>query len=366
MPNPSSKRLKFLLFILAFLLILACQGLSTGTPEPGAPAEPGWQESDQTFGPGEFAFPDPQAGLDGLSSYKATLSVSFEGTRSGDAYQSSTIYTLLYSREPAGRALTIETTATLGEGEPTYLAEMNGVAYQRTAFGACTATALDPANSLIDWQHPSLRLSGVLGAEAAGHEAVNGVEAEHYTFDERALVQDVPNDSTGGLWVSTQNGYLVRYLLTTSGDEDIFGEGFDGTLVLDYELTEVNQPISIPLPNDCPQGMVDAPLLADASDVLKVPGMLRYESATSLEEAAAFYQEQIPGLGWSLSYEPAVTETNTILDFVKGEQALSVIITTREQGTSIVILLTLAVELDPNAPLPDFPEMPPGFPTSPP
>jgi hypothetical protein len=40
-------------------------------------------EKDITYGPGNFQYPDPLAGLSVLSSYKATLSLTFEGTRDG-------------------------------------------------------------------------------------------------------------------------------------------------------------------------------------------------------------------------------------------------------------------------------------------
>ncbi len=38
--------------------------------------------------------------------------------------------------------------------------------------------------------------------------------------------------STGEMWVASDGGYIVKYLVTTKGDANYFGEGIDGTLRL--------------------------------------------------------------------------------------------------------------------------------------
>ncbi len=293
----------------------------------------------EVIGPGNFHFPNPKAGMAELTSYKVTLTLSFDGTEDGQTQQWSSTQVLVYTKEPAARTLTIETTAELAECEPTLVGEMNGVTYEVGADGICVTTVLDPSNSLIDWWDPTASLTGVIGAEEAGHETVNGVEADHYTFDERALGEEGIK-SSGEFWVASQGGYIVRYLLTTTGGEDYFGKGMKGTLSLNYELTEINQPVEIPVPEGCSQGMVDAPRLADASNITSVPGFLEYESASSVAEAAAFYQEQLPTLGWEPLGDPDLRDSFAFLDFTKGEQELSVIIDQSQNG--IILHLTLA------------------------
>ena len=59
----------------------------------------------------------------------------------------------------------------------------------------------------------------------------------------------------------------------------------------------------------------------------------------SLAEAAAFYQEQIPNLGWTLVGSPAIGETSALMEFTQGDQNLTVIITTDAGVTTIKILL---------------------------
>ena len=67
-------------------------------------------------------------------------------------------------------------------------------------------------------------------------------------------------------------GYLVKYLLTAQGKEDYFGKGIEGTLTLDYELTDVGKPAQLQvLPADCPAGMVNVPTLPTCRTLTKRP-----------------------------------------------------------------------------------------------
>jgi hypothetical protein len=291
------------------------------------------------FGSGSFIFPEPAAGLADLASYQATLKLSFDGTREGKSQQWSKTYVMLADKNPAARQLTIAKTGDLSELAPVYMAEVNGTAYERGAANACNATAITPGNSLAERLEPAGLLSGVIGAQQAGSETVNGAAANHYTFDERASGEMDVAKSTGEMWVATAGGYIVKYLLTTKGTEVYFGKGIEGTLSWDYELTGVNQPVAIELPKECLAGLVDAPLLPDATDVLRVPGLLGYSTHTSLANAAAFYQKQIPLLGWKPLDEPAITDTFALLNYAREAQTMKVIITAGQDATTFRVVV---------------------------
>ncbi len=163
--------------------------------------------------------------------------------------------------------------------------------------------------------------------------------SRHYTFDERALGQQNLTQSSGELWAAASGGYLVRYELTSKGGADYFGEGIAGTLTQDYELTGVGKPVKVQLPSGCPGGIVDASLLPDASNVSSIPGELNYQTSTSLADAVAFYQKQIPGLGRKLANPPDTAQNEATLDYQQGDQAMSVSITTDAEVTTVDILL---------------------------
>ena len=331
-----------LIILSACLTLTPASSGTTPTYPAGTPTQDGLSVSvvgDVVFGPGSFNLTEPRVGLADLASYKATLTLSFAGTQDGKSQQWSKTYIMLTMKEPPTRQLTIDKSGDNSDPTPVFMAEAGGAAYERRGTDACNATVIDPGNSLADRWEPAGFLAGVRGAEAAGSETVNGVAADHYNFDERAFAQLGIAKSTGEMWVATDGGYIVKYILTTQGDANYFGEGIEGTLTWDYELTGVNQPVVFDLPTDCPAGMVNAPLLPGATTIQNVPGLLAYDTSSSLADAAAFYQKQIPPLGWTLLGDPATNDTTALLDFTQGDQTMTVIITSGDAGTKVLIEL---------------------------
>jgi len=331
---------KLIFVVMSLLVSVACLSgtavspRTTSLPDPTATPVGNQTEVNLEVGPGSLFYPDPRAGLLSLSSYKATLLISFDGTENGQPRSWSKVYELLYSKEPEARLLTAKITG-ISTGEPAFLAEMNGVAYEITGSGACRGAVLDPTQSTVGLYEPAGMLTGILGAQAAGHETVNGIEADHYTFDERALTQAGINQSTGEIWIATSGGQIERYLLTTTGNENTFGEGFSGSMHWDYQLTEVNQTITFSLPADCPPGLVGVPRLADASNVLSLLGFLKYNTESSLSEVVAFYQAKMAALGWSPLGETAITDSRAFFEFTQGDQTLS-IVSVKDGGSTTV------------------------------
>ncbi|MCX6056901.1 MAG: hypothetical protein NTW69_01955 [Chloroflexi bacterium] len=338
-----SKRWAIILLIITPMLVsLACK-FQAGAPSTTAPATDTPASDELTievvFGLGPFNFPDTKSGLTDLASYKATLVMSFNGTEAGQPQHWSKTYIMLNTKEPAAHQLTIEKTGNLSNLDTVFMAESNGASYERRGENDCIATVIEEGNALTEQLEPVGFLNGVIGADEAGNETVNAVAANHYTFDERAYGQLNIAQSTGELWVAFDGGYIVKYLLTTKGNADYFGEGIEGTLTWDYELTGINQPVTITLPNNCPGGLVNAPQLPDASNILNMPGILTYDTATSLADAAAFYQKEIPNLGWKLVNEPSLTDTSALLDYIQGDKTLTIIITSDKIKTAVNMLL---------------------------
>jgi len=84
--------------------------------------------------------------------------------------------------------------------------------------------------------------------------------------------------------------------------------------------------------------MVNAQLLPDATDVVSLPGWLRFSSLTSLAQAAAFYQKQIPLMGWQLQGNPTISDILVLLDYTQGVRTMKVIITAGQAGTTVRII----------------------------
>jgi hypothetical protein len=296
-------------------------------------------EGEVILGPGTFNFRAPAVGLGSLGSYKATLTLSFEGTEAGQASEWSRTYVMLSVREPATRLLMSTATGQVPDPEPVTLAERDGAAYEQHGDGACAANPIDPGQGLADVWEPASFLAAVVGAEEAGSETANGVPAQHYRFDQRALgLQDVVQ-STGELWVAADGGYLVRYYLSTTAGPSYFGDGIEGTAVWSYELTEINQPQAINLPAGCPAGLLDVPALPDAADLVSEPGWLGYVTASPPGAVLEFYQAQLPPLGWQPAGAAITADSLAAQDFNRGDQQLSLTITTDASGTVVALAL---------------------------
>ncbi len=273
--------------------------------------------TEATFGPGVFDLLTPTAGLSDLSSYRATLNVSFDGTNSGQPQQWSRSYALLVTQTPAARQLTIDTSAA-----QVYMADVNHTHYERQGSDPCVASAIAAPDTFAQQWEPAGFLESVIGADEVGTETVNDVAANHYTFDERAQGAAGIAQSTGELWIASEGNYLVRYTLVTTGAADYFGEGIEGTLTWDYELDDVNQPLTIAVPQDCPAGILDIPVMADATNVVRVPGFTSYSTLSGLEDVVAFYQEQVSASGGQLANPPQVTDRMALLGYTQGDRPI--------------------------------------------
>jgi hypothetical protein len=290
------------------------------------------------FGSGPFVLTDTLVALTSLSGYTATLTLSFEGTHGGQPQKWSKTGIMLARQQPAARQYTLKFAGDVSPG--LFLAEADGAAYERRGEQPCTATALMPQAGLSERFEPAGSLSPIVGADEAGTETINGVLAKHYTFDERALARSGFTKSMGEVWVAAEGAYIVKYTLTTKAGAEFFGPDTEGTLTWDYELTGANQPVTIEVPQDCPAGLIDVPLLPDAANVRSLPGVLTYDSTTRPAEAGAFYRDKLPTLGWTLANTSLITDTAALLDFSQGHANLTVIVSPKQDLSAIRIVQT--------------------------
>src|SRR3990172_6490544 len=91
----SRRRVILLLMLTPVLASVACVTLLGGPSADPQNSDVISAQGDLVFGPGSFNFLDPAAGLSDLSGYKATMSLSFNGTEGGQASQWSKTYGML-------------------------------------------------------------------------------------------------------------------------------------------------------------------------------------------------------------------------------------------------------------------------------
>jgi hypothetical protein len=331
--------LQLLLIVFMFTAMSACQtdGAQTSSePEQAANTdESASEEIEFTIGPGTFFLDDPRVGLDDLSSYTATLTRNFDGSVAGEPQSWSETYVML--RDNTASASQLSYTSILGdESISAFYAEEGQNAYEKLGEEDCLTSKTSVEPSSIERVDPAGMLPVVLGGEEAGAEDVNGTSVNHYSFDEIALGKTGLEESSGGVWVAVDGGYVLKYELTTNGGDTAFGEGIEGTLTLTYVLTEINSTVLAALPEGC---QLDVPLLADASDVIHSGYWLAFTTSASVADAMAFYQAQLPGLGWTLSFGPATSEQSSFAEYTQGDQTIGVSISTGVESTEVNVVL---------------------------
>ena len=363
LPPPSDDRTwPIVLLLLVSLLTSSCQSASdTTTPggtqttlsggeqstqpsqsaQPSETTQPSVAYVEVELGPGSFDLTDPRAGLADLSSYQQTLVVSFLGTKDGQPHQWSQTNTFLHAREPAASMLTIESSGDAVAADPAVVAETAGILYQSYRDGRCTGELFDPENSFLAFREPAGLLSGLLGAEKTGNETANDVVAFHYTFDERAMAESGRAETDGEVWVAVDGGQVVKYVRTTTSDDVYFGEELEGTITWSYDLTGINQQPEIIIPTGC---QVDAPSMPDATNLQILPNWMGFETPSSVSDVTAFYQQQLPARGWTLTGDPLFGDGTELTVYEKGDELLNVVVVANEVVTRVDILLSTATE----------------------
>jgi hypothetical protein len=170
--------------------------------------------------------------------------------------------------------------------------KMGDICTQVTAESGPQANAMPDPNSII---------GGVRSAQRVGNETVNGMPTVHYKLDITNLEMLGYHNGNGDAWMADPGDYVVKYTLqaTSNGKENFFGGIMDeGTIMLVYEVTDVNQPIDIQAPADCGGAADDILVMADAQDKAAMGSMITYSSPSAYKDVVAFYEKEMKAKGW--------------------------------------------------------------------
>lgn len=291
-------------------------------------------------GPGEIQLVDPTVGLGNLAAAQVTLTITFDGERNGVAEQWSQTETSLTSRDPL---LAQFSSARTGSGAYTLeYAAVDGVDYDVDADGRCESTTPEQdglPDEFAPRRHPVEMLFGFAGGDKAGTETIGGMEAVHYTFDERALGLAAPTTAAGDVWVATTGGYIVRYSLVMDGPSPYVGK-VSGRYTLDYELQPLAAPPAVEVPLACRAGLVDVPSPADATDLVSQQGMQTFTTSGTPADVQAWYEGQLVAAGWVAATAPLVEGDAVLLTFDRAGQRLVVSISSTGAATAVIVLVT--------------------------
>lgn len=314
--------MRHLLILLPLLFALACLPTTTATSVPHAPAAPSIKPT-----PAQPS-PNPQT----LDTYHATFEIHFEGA-----------YTWTYQLESRtdGSAtaydLHIEgVEASQNPGDVRVVLEGDVVRMRGPATDdACVQfpSDLDLGRSFLspDDLIPPQEVAAAL--RPVGTETIIGKEATHYTLRQPSLAdwQNVEID----VWKDTTSGATLRYDLRAAGPDPLFDAG-EGVLSFQFVVSDTGPQTIEPI-TGCE---IDLPLPPDATRLVRMPGLVAFESATKSNEIVAFYQTALAEVGWEPLAEPETGVDAILLSYRRAGEVLDINIEIREAGVYVELLLS--------------------------
>lgn len=170
-------------------------------------------------------------------------------------------------------------------------------------------------------------------AELVGSEEVNGIAARHYSFDETlpGMNLGIYGKIKGDVWVAEDGDYTVKYVYSAEND--------DATYQWDWEVFDINEPLTIEPPADAQGARSDIPLMPDAANRSSFGPMTAYESESDAAAVIDFYREQMPGQGWTYNEgESTISEMFNTLSFTKEDVTVTIMVTPNDGGGTAVII----------------------------
>ncbi len=356
--------------MIAALILSACGGGPAPVPSGGAQPAPGSgnvkpteasqpQANQQAPAPGQpqassasgstpLDLKDVTSGLEGLTSYKSTFNMSFEGTENGQPKSSTFQSVEEYVKNPPAKRTTVtglgamagSATATPDENNTMQMIQVNGKDYivmgttclQQTSTNAVQAT---------DTFKPSNIIGDIRGAQYVGDETVNGVPAKHYKTDVSSFTALGYGSAQGDAWVAQTGDFVVKYTFQATGKDKLLGNpNSEGTIKWTYELDNINQPLDIQPPANCGGAAGDIPAMADAENQSSMGGISTYSSPSQLADVVAFYDKEMPANGWTEKEGGMSAAGISQKAYTKDNRTVTIMITTDQSSGKTTVLIT--------------------------
>ncbi len=243
------------------------------------------------------------------------------------------------------------------DAESIEMAQVEGTSYMVIPEMGCITTSggdILEENPFTSMMSPDQFLNDLENAKYEGEETINGIATRHYSFDKFAMSGTDVNDieeANGHIYIAKDGDFLVKMVIDATGKLDLFDEGLteDGQMHVEINLTDVDVPVEATIPAACTaeDGSVggassDFPILDDASEVTSFAGVLSYQTALSMEDIVAFYDDALANEGWVKDEEGSfIASGNALVNYMREGVSLSVTVSPNEDtGGNYVILLS--------------------------
>jgi hypothetical protein len=322
---------------------------SLGTTTPGPTSKPGVTPTSApstAAAEGSLSLGSRQTGLDKLKSYRVRFKFEWASTEITQTDSGSLDWLEEYSSSPQALHWTLnshdnaKTPANNIEfwqiGNTTYMQTTDQGKAQCYSFSSD-----DQKNQLTKGLFSPDMLGNVSNARYVGAETVNNIKTKHYTYDDKAATLTIFGKVTGNIWVAADGGYVVKEDVKFTGGRGLFSATAakgDGKWL--WELADANQPVTIKAPENCGGAGTDLPVMKDAIEKASMGDTLTYKSPSELADVVAFYQKQMPAAGWKAEGEAQVTDQFAQLEFSKGAQKASLMLSVESDQTMVLITVS--------------------------
>jgi hypothetical protein len=307
----------------------------TDTPEPTDTPVPPTDTPEPTEEPAEDLDVGGLGQPADLDSFRTKFVISWDGTATDGTAATGSIDLLIeFVREPRAQHISIggdfpgleelglseDTTMEIYVVEDTMYMNLFGSWLQMPADEESTAEFEQMAFVASEDMLQDLR-----DTTYEGRETYNGIETKHYSFDETSFdPEDMEGmeieEASGNVYIAVEGNYLVHMDVSMTGvNLDLpTGEADqtlqNGTMEIMLDLHDINEPFTIELPEEAlsSEGLpftvpepgagvpADMPIPDDAEELFaSSSGLITFESPSSTEELASFYQAEMLTNGWA-------------------------------------------------------------------
>ncbi len=292
---------------------------------------------------------DRQSGLDKLKSYRMKWLAEWKSTEAASTQIVTWNWVEEFSSKPQALHWNWKMTDSKEKNKALDMEmwQIDNVTYmlQKDAGGKGQCVSFssdDQKNQLTKGLFSPNALGSVKDAKYVGTETVNGLKTKHYKYDEKGFALFGAAKVSGDMWIATDGEFVVKETLNWSGAAGLFGLGANakGDGKWTWEITDVNQTITIKAPENCGGAAADIPMMKDATEKNRFGDTTMYKSATKLADVVKFYQKEMIATGWEASGEPQISDEFAQLEFTKGDQQAEIMLTADKGATQVIINVT--------------------------
>ncbi len=163
-------------------------------------------------------------------------------------------------------------------------------------------------------------------------ETIAGVPTTRYSFRRGDLNdwQDIQID----IWWDDVLSAVLRYDLQLTGNDPFFEAG-EGRLLGRFEVQAIGPQNIIPV-EGCD---LSIPIPETATNLVKLPGLIAFESSAPIVELVTYFLETLPAQGWETMTDPLEEGSAILLTYVKDEKALRINIEQHDTGVTVEMFI---------------------------